>query len=103
MKTFTAKYDGKCAISGQKIVAGQTEIGFIVKDTVLAEYAGDRGCEYANGLIDQLAGLMEADGQSERAEQVRSERAVNEGPFRQQGLVGRIKQIQQRIQYWNED
>jgi hypothetical protein len=102
MNTFTAKYNGKCAISGQPIVAGQTEIAMIIKDVVLAQYAGDNAIEIANGLYDQLAAMMAADGQQERAERVLAEKSKNEGPFRFHGVVAKIRDLKRRIEAFND-
>lgn len=44
-----AQYDGKCGLTGNKIVAGETEIAKYGRVTVLAEYASD---EAVNGWFD---------------------------------------------------
>lgn len=58
-----AQYNGKCALTGTKIIAGQTEIARVNRQTVLAEYGTQEAVDAwfaarvaeAYAIIDDMA------------------------------------------------
>ncbi len=100
MKTFIAKHNGKCAISGEDIIAGQTNIGFLRNSIVLAEYM-DKGAvvAYMNQLVDAIISLAETitDGNPEK---IKNDAEQFRGTIETSWMFGSCLTLAPRLRGW---